>query len=156
MFFVLLCFMVFFFHFLFFFFVFFFFFSSRRRHTRSLCDWSSDVCSSDLGELTQRQGTTAPRDRRALVRRLDLHVAAQERAFHEIVRAAGVGELGRELWMNRGAVQAFVVILKNQFPVGAHVVLDAPDRAQRREMVAREPPRERTEGPGERLGGGVQ
>src|SRR5438132_9531613 len=28
----------------------FFFFSSRRRHTRSLCDWSSDVCSSDLGQ----------------------------------------------------------------------------------------------------------
>src|SRR5438034_10818515 len=25
-----------------------FFFSIRRRHTRSLCDWSSDVCSSDL------------------------------------------------------------------------------------------------------------
>src|SRR5947207_3753950 len=25
-----------------------FFFSSSRRHTRSLCDWSSDVCSSDL------------------------------------------------------------------------------------------------------------
>src|SRR5260221_14059079 len=30
---------------------FFFFFSSRRRHTRSLCDWSSDVCSSDLGGM---------------------------------------------------------------------------------------------------------
>src|SRR5689334_24670494 len=28
--------------------VFFFFFSSRRRHTRWNCDWSSDVCSSDL------------------------------------------------------------------------------------------------------------
>src|SRR5690349_23524353 len=28
----------------------FFFFSSRRRHTRSLRDWSSDVCSSDLLE----------------------------------------------------------------------------------------------------------
>src|SRR2546430_11862305 len=27
----------------------FFFFSSRRRHTRFDCDWSSDVCSSDLG-----------------------------------------------------------------------------------------------------------
>src|SRR2546430_17603701 len=26
----------------------FFFFSSRRRHTRFDCDWSSDVCSSDL------------------------------------------------------------------------------------------------------------
>src|SRR5256884_1433595 len=28
---------------------FFFFFSSRRRHTRCSRDWSSDVCSSDLG-----------------------------------------------------------------------------------------------------------
>src|SRR6266498_4872840 len=28
---------------------FFFFFSSRRRHTRCGRDWSSDVCSSDLG-----------------------------------------------------------------------------------------------------------
>src|SRR5258707_8048671 len=27
----------------------FFFFSSRRRHTRYWRDWSSDVCSSDLG-----------------------------------------------------------------------------------------------------------
>src|SRR5690242_4293063 len=25
-----------------------FFFSSRRRHTSLTCDWSSDVCSSDL------------------------------------------------------------------------------------------------------------
>src|SRR5260221_13713019 len=30
-----------------------FFFSSRRRHTRSLCDWSSDVCSSDLRLVVQ-------------------------------------------------------------------------------------------------------
>src|SRR5699024_5301532 len=29
----------------------FFFFSSRRRHTRSKRDWSSDVCSSDLGPV---------------------------------------------------------------------------------------------------------
>src|SRR2546430_12572926 len=28
-----------------------FFFSSRRRHTRFDCDWSSDVCSSDLGGM---------------------------------------------------------------------------------------------------------
>src|SRR5215471_9029259 len=35
--------------------VFFFFFSSRRRHTRSLRDWSSDVCSSDL-EACRRCG----------------------------------------------------------------------------------------------------
>src|SRR5438477_9317502 len=32
-------------------FCFFFFFSSRRRHTRLTCDWSSDVCSSDLFQL---------------------------------------------------------------------------------------------------------
>src|SRR6266487_6259977 len=30
---------------------FFFFFSSRRRHTRWTGDWSSDVCSSDLGKV---------------------------------------------------------------------------------------------------------
>src|SRR5438034_10173416 len=36
---------------------FFFFFSSRRRHTRSLCDWSSDVCSSDL---SSHNGTQNP------------------------------------------------------------------------------------------------
>src|SRR6266513_4827374 len=31
--------------------IWFFFFSSRRRHTRSKRDWSSDVCSSDLGRV---------------------------------------------------------------------------------------------------------
>src|SRR5215510_15456781 len=31
--------------------LFFFFFSSRRRHTRWPRDWSSDVCSSDLGDV---------------------------------------------------------------------------------------------------------
>src|SRR5437588_10379485 len=34
--------------------LFLFFFSSRRRHTRSLCDWSSDVCSSDLTDPALR------------------------------------------------------------------------------------------------------
>src|SRR6516164_5841242 len=31
-----------------------FFFSSRRRHTRWNCDWSSEVCSSDLSPTRQR------------------------------------------------------------------------------------------------------
>src|SRR6266480_860162 len=37
--------------------IFFFFFSSRRRHTRLTCDWSSDVCSSDLilSDITERK-----------------------------------------------------------------------------------------------------
>src|SRR5206468_3679723 len=33
-----------------------FFFSSRRRHTRSDRDWSSDVCSSDLGTTPFTRG----------------------------------------------------------------------------------------------------
>src|SRR2546427_4471495 len=42
-----------------FFFFFFFFFSSRRRHTRFDCDWSSDVCSSDLFFLAEQAGNLA-------------------------------------------------------------------------------------------------
>src|SRR5690242_21619660 len=33
------------------------FFSSRRRHTILTCDWSSDVCSSDLGSAKTEQTT---------------------------------------------------------------------------------------------------
>src|SRR5215469_13526915 len=40
--------------------VYFFFFSSRRRHTRSLRDWSSDVCSSDLERRTDGPLTHDP------------------------------------------------------------------------------------------------
>src|SRR2546430_13736697 len=41
-----------------------FFFSSRRRHTRFDCDWSSDVCSSDLktrAPKTAKQALPGPR-----------------------------------------------------------------------------------------------
>src|SRR5438270_10436762 len=44
--------------------MFFFFFSSRRRHTRFDCDWSSDVCSSDLARL----GGAGPEQVRHLAR----------------------------------------------------------------------------------------
>src|SRR5260370_27465574 len=36
-----------------------FFFSSRRRHTRFKCDWSSDVCSSDLSPGSVSKKTDA-------------------------------------------------------------------------------------------------
>src|SRR5439155_14197769 len=36
-----------------------FFFSSRRRHTRWPRDWSSDVCSSDLGRSSSNVGRSA-------------------------------------------------------------------------------------------------
>src|SRR6476661_10059154 len=44
------------------FYICFFFFSSRRRHTRFKCDWSSDVCSSDLlpmARIPEEQRTVA-------------------------------------------------------------------------------------------------
>src|SRR5260221_6386291 len=71
--------------------MFFFFFSSRRRHTRSLCDWSSDVCSSDLvftgavlyalAPLLQRLGPVAAEeaDSDVLVQRLDHETRSEER-----------------------------------------------------------------------------
>src|SRR2546430_7013120 len=40
--------------------VFFFFFSSRRRHTIFDCDWSSDVCSSDLRASVAGRSTRPP------------------------------------------------------------------------------------------------
>src|SRR6266496_6491451 len=65
----------------------FFFFSSRRRHTRSLRDWSSDVCSSDLFDLVdlsnlQRQilhgtsgiGSAKTESARARLRDINPHV----------------------------------------------------------------------------------
>src|SRR5439155_12517314 len=36
-----------------------FFFSSRRRHTRWPRDWSSDVCTSDLGKAGGKRGGVA-------------------------------------------------------------------------------------------------
>src|SRR5438034_8540971 len=58
----------------------FFFFSSRRRHTRSLCDWSSDVCSSDL-ELIGREAPL--RDVTNLV------------VAHRLVTLTGAGGVGK-------------------------------------------------------------
>src|SRR2546427_4896135 len=53
----------------------FFFFSSRRRHTRFDCDWSSDVCSSDLAArravartLSRSLSETEPRSDSACTR----------------------------------------------------------------------------------------
>src|SRR6266487_5291209 len=48
-----------------------FFFSSRRRHTRWTGDWSSDVCSSDLGP----PGASCLQDR--LAWGIDAHTAGQ-------------------------------------------------------------------------------
>src|SRR5205085_5483457 len=48
--------------------VFFLFFSSRRRHTRFDCDWSSDVCSSDLAPAAPLPDNV-PQPLRGIIRR---------------------------------------------------------------------------------------
>src|SRR5438477_922621 len=46
------------------------FFSSRRRHTRLTCDWSSDVCSSDLRTKRVRKQKTDRQDAQLILRLL--------------------------------------------------------------------------------------
>src|SRR5256886_2876500 len=86
-----------------------FFFSSRRRHTRFDCDWSSDVCSSDLARppvaAVRIQVLEADGDRRVdpyywLRDRHDPEVIAYleaENAYTDAVMA-GAGELQERLY----------------------------------------------------------
>src|SRR5688500_20306617 len=65
--------------------LFFFFFSSRRRHTRLQGDWSSDVCSSDLGSFCRTGWAIGlfpgrQKDPRAGLQRLRHGNAERERA----------------------------------------------------------------------------
>src|SRR6267143_2587607 len=70
-------------------FIIFFFFSSRRRHTRWNCDWSSDVCSSDLVNL-------------AILQRNDGHLEQAE----ETLKSAVAHERGSAVaWNELGATQ---------------------------------------------------
>src|SRR2546430_8918264 len=59
----------------------FFFFSSRRRHTRFDCDWSSDVCSSDLSAswpLLANSTSNPARDRMTLRRTCSARSRSEE------------------------------------------------------------------------------
>src|SRR2546430_404624 len=58
-----------------------FFFSSRRRHTRFDCDWSSDVCSSDL--FDPKPFFKNPKDVRRTDRFSQLAVAASKMALED-------------------------------------------------------------------------
>src|SRR2546430_11091897 len=67
--------------------VFFFFFSSRRRHTRFDCDWSSDVCSSDLagGFREDREGKRIPLGKNLAVGDVFAVLKAETRAVNDVV-----------------------------------------------------------------------
>src|SRR5256886_8521490 len=86
----------------------FFFFSSRRRHTRFDCDWSSDVCSSDLVRLvgSRRVDRALLWYSAALRRRLVAHVelSVSEPFAPEATAAQPTGslEIGRASCRGRG------------------------------------------------------
>src|SRR5204862_4750701 len=74
-----------------------FFFSSRRRHTRSLRDWSSDVCSSDLIEFTSTSGRI-----RILLVEFNLLRNTPLRYPVPLPRIQNGGEIGRASCRERG------------------------------------------------------
>src|SRR5260370_29047270 len=59
--------------------VWFFFFSSRRRHTRFKCDWSSDVCSSDLTDQPAFEESYARRSQQQCMERSRMREPAWRR-----------------------------------------------------------------------------
>src|SRR5688572_32426084 len=79
---------------------FFFFFSSRRRHTRFDCDWSSDVCSSDLANLSKGGGGSTPADLKLQVTKAKAMQEAQVKMLREQKRSEErrVGKECRSRW----------------------------------------------------------
>src|SRR5438874_13808570 len=76
-----------------------FFLSSRRRHTRSLRDWSSDVCSSDLTDQPLHIGIL-PRGSRRSEHFLHSHVSGQVGEVSSVDRSEErrVGKECRSRW----------------------------------------------------------
>src|SRR2546427_8545044 len=92
-----------------------FFFSSRRRHTRFDCDWSSDVCSSDLTwqpeveryllaivRATRKHPAVtlgvSPRGTLALYRACEAYAAMQGRDYVQRSEERRVGKECRSRW----------------------------------------------------------
>src|SRR2546427_8424646 len=87
----------------------FFFFSSRRRHTRFDCDWSSDVCSSDL-EVNWLADHLAAGDETLVQCRY------RAKAVPARVRETGPEtlQIGRASWRGRGEISGVAVSLKKK------------------------------------------
>src|SRR2546430_3447577 len=78
-----------------------FFFSSRRRHTRFDCDWSSDVCSSDL-HVPPASKIWRNRPRMShLLRRFGEIVHACPTCFEDLAKSSTHVPLASKIWRNR-------------------------------------------------------
>src|SRR5258707_9887420 len=70
-----------------------FFFSSRRRHTRYWRDWSSDVCSSDLGNSFCMFAATADRSASACAGRTPGFMRPNMRTMRSVRLAIIMGSM---------------------------------------------------------------
>src|SRR6266496_5291193 len=120
--------------------LFFFFFSSRRRHTRSLRDWSSDVCSSDLGGGVGGGQERSGVRQEAVAGLGQLHAAgaADEQRFAEAVLqpldALGEGLLGEEQ-PGGGAAEVQLLGGDNERPHLGEVQLHVSELGQQPRVV---------------------
>src|SRR5438093_11557399 len=87
-----------------------FFFSSRRRHTRLVSDWSSDVCSSDLGgrapppvrawSTSRARGSASPAEIGRASCRERVEIAGVALALKRKVTKAGKENVNHTIGMN--------------------------------------------------------
>src|SRR2546430_7453589 len=116
----------------------FFFFSSRRRHTRFDCDWSSDVCSSDLdlpGGNRDREIPGGDQADRADRLARDLH--AHARAYRGNDLARGAQRLAREKLEDLPGARGLAGRLRQRLALLAREQL-AQLRAAREDLAAGE------------------
>src|SRR5438874_9950786 len=106
----------------FFFLFFFFFFSSRRRHTRSLRDWSSDVCSSDLRKIAAHLLEASEADVEFKNGQFTVAGTDRSKAFAEIALTAYVPHNFPHEELDPGLDESAFYDPKNfTFPSGAHI-----------------------------------
>src|SRR5258706_1000655 len=110
-----------------------FLFASRRRHTRLVSDWSSDVCSSDLGAIAKRIARLTPASRDALTAAAFIGGRFGLTALGALTRASEAATRASL----REAERAELVIGENRtfrfdHPLIREVILEAtPERARR-------------------------
>src|SRR6266478_7671885 len=104
--------------------IFFFFFSSRRRHTRFDCDWSSDVCSSDLDFGGRSGGDQLASMTTGAGAEINDIVGAPDGFFIMLDHEDGISEIAQIL--QRGEKTAVVAVMQG----AGRVVEDVEDAAQ--------------------------